>query len=69
MEKQKLFQYAIIWHPTKEEAKTQMKSLIVKDITTVLATDDRSLLILASREIPAMYLNQLDQIEIVIRSF
>jgi len=69
MEKQRLFQYAIIWHPTKDEAKTGTKSLLIKGIETVLATDDRSLLIIASREIPANYLNQLEQIEIVIRSF
>jgi len=69
MEKQRLFQYAIIWHPTKDEAKTGTKSLLVQDIKTILATDDRSLLILASREIPSTYLNQLEQIEIVIRSF
>jgi hypothetical protein len=69
MEKSKLFQYAIIWNPSKDQIKNGAVPMILVEPKTVLAKDDRSVLIMASREIPADKLNELDQIDIPVRPF
>ena len=70
MAKQKLFQYAILWHPTEKQEKEEgMKSKVIKDPTTVMAADQNAIGMLAAMEIPAEYKTQLDQIEIAIRLF
>lgn len=69
MAKSKLFQYAIIWHPTHEQEKGGTRSKVLKPIQTILALDEKSVAIIASRDIDNEYLEQLDQIEIAIRPF
>ena len=70
MSKSKLFQYAIIWHPTEKQVKDDgAKSKLVKALDTILATDDKSVLMTAAMNIPAEYKEQLDQVEIVVRPF
>jgi hypothetical protein len=41
----------------------------VKALDTILATDDKSVLMTAAMNIPAEYKEQLDQVEIVVRPF
>jgi len=65
----KIFQFAIIWHPNEEQKKTGERSKILAGIRTVLAVDQNSALLLAGRELPEEYLNQLEQIEIAVRPF
>jgi len=70
MSKSKLFQYAIICHPTEKQVKDDgAKSKLVKALDTILATDDKSVLMTAAMNIPAEYKDQLDQVEIVVRPF
>lgn len=69
MIKEKLFQYAILWHPTESESKEGLKSKTLKDVETVLSKDQNSILMRASMEIPSEYKDKLDQIEIAIRPF
>ena len=70
MQKSKLFQYAIIWHPTEKQVKDDgAKSKLIKEISIILATDDKSVLMSAAMDIPADYKDQLDQVEIVVRPF
>ena len=70
MSKSKLFQYAIIWHPTEKQVKDDgAKSKLVKPLDTILATDDKSVLMTAAMNIPTEYKEQLDQVEIVVRPF
>jgi hypothetical protein len=70
MSKSKLFQYAIIWHPTEKQVKDDgTKSKLVKELTTILATDEKAVLMTASMNIPVEYKEQLDQVEIVVRPF
>jgi hypothetical protein len=70
MSKSKLFQYAIIWHPTEKQVKDDgAKSKLVKALDTILATDDKSVLMTAAMNIPTEYKDQLDQVEIVVRPF
>ena len=70
MKKSKLFQYAILWHPTEQQAKEESKkSELLVELTTVLAADDKEVAILAARQIKDEYLKQLDQVEVVVRPF
>ena len=70
MSKSKLFQYAIIWHPTEKQVKDDSaKSKLIKSLDTILATDEKAVLMTASMNIPLEYQEQLDQVEIVVRPF
>lgn len=66
----KLFQYAIFYVPAEKEGKKQSeKPVIVKDVTSILAKDERQALIKINREIPEQYLEKLDEVQVVIRPF
>jgi hypothetical protein len=70
MHKSKLFQYAIIWHPTEKQIKEEsLKSKMLVELTTILATDQNAASMSAAMKIPTDKQNELDQIEIVIRPF
>lgn len=70
MSKSKLFQYAIIWHPTEKQVKEDgAKSKLVKALDTILAIDEKSVLMTAAMNIPSEYKDQLEQVEIVVRPF
>lgn len=65
----KLFQYAILWHPTKKEIEEGLKDKVVQEIKTVLAADANKVAMMAAMEIPAEYKEALEQIEIAVRPF
>ena len=65
----KIFQYAVIWHPTEAESKEGLVSKLILDVQNVLGVDKDSILMGAAMEIPSEYKNKLDQIEVVIRPF
>lgn len=66
----KLFQYAVLWHPTEKEIKDDgEKSKVIVPPTTILAADASKAGMMATMEIPAEYKEQLDQIEVAIRPF
>ena len=69
----KLFQYAILHHPLPTKEQTERgetpRSAVVKDITNVVARDEKEVLMIAAREIPAEYLDKLDRVEIALRPF
>lgn len=66
----KLFQYAVLWHPTEKEIKEDgEKSKVIVPPTTILAADVSKAGMMATMEIPAEYKEQLDQIEVAIRPF
>jgi hypothetical protein len=73
MAKGSLFEYAIIYHPaqTKEDKDKGIdtKSILLLAPKTVLAASQESVTILASRDIPAEYVDRLDKVEIVVRPF
>ena len=70
MNKSKLFQYAVLWHPTEKQTKEEgLKSKLIVDITTILSSDQQSVMMTAAMSIPAEYKDQLDQIEIAVRPF
>jgi len=67
--KKQLFQYAILWHPNEKEEKEGQKSKLIGDIKTVLAKDDKEVLMIASMEIPADYKDKLDNLQIAVKPF
>jgi hypothetical protein len=71
--KQKLFQYAVLYHPLQtkadEEAGNRPKSKMLVEVTVVLADSDGQVATLAARAIPEAYLDKLDQVEILVRPF
>lgn len=67
--KSKLYEYAIVWHPNKKEIEEGLKSVLLVEPRYVLATDRRSAIVSASMDIPSVYKDTLDQVEILLRPF
>ena len=68
--KQKLFVFAILWHPTEKQVKDDgAKSKVLVEPKTILSSDQTSAAMAAAMEIPADYKTQLDQVEICIKPF
>lgn len=68
--KSTLFQYAILWHPTEKQVKEEgAKAKVLVELTTILASDQQSVMMTAAMNIPNEYKEQLDQIDIAIRPF
>ncbi len=65
----KLYEYAILWHPTTAEAEQGMRSILIIEPTYVLAVDKRAAMVSASMDIPSVYKDTLDQVEILVRPF
>jgi len=69
----RIFEYAVLYHPKstkkgEEEGTTKVSELIV-DVKRVVAKDEKSVAIMAARDIPPQYDDKLDQVEIAIRPF
>lgn len=69
--KLKLFEYAILLHPVenKDAKEVSEKTTVIKLPTVILAKDDKQAGMLIAREIPADYVDKLDQIEVIVRPF
>lgn len=67
MTESKLFQFAIIWNPSEEDKTNKAKVLV--EPKCILASDEQKAFIIASREIPKEYLEDLDNVQIVVRAF
>jgi hypothetical protein len=73
MAKSSLFEYAVLYHPKAKKDlagnEETTKSVILTDVTRVLASGPDEVSILASRSIPEEYLDKLQQVDIVVRPF
>ena len=70
MEKSKVFQYMVLWHPTEKQVKEEsLKSKVIVELTTLLSKDQNSAQMSAAMQIPAEYKEMLDQVEVVVRPF
>ena len=69
MTESRLFQYAVIFNPTEEEAKNGQKAKVLVEPATILAKDDQQAYILAARKVPEDYVDKLDQVSIAVRPF
>ena len=65
----KLFEYTVFYQPSKEEEKAGKKPEILIKPETILATEEKNALIIASRKIPDNYLDRLDNVKVVVRPF
>lgn len=69
----KIFEYAVIYHPlaTKEQNDRgeKPKSELIVDVKRVLATNEKEVNMLATRDIPEKYLDKLDRVEVAVRPF
>ena len=71
MGKSTLYEIVVLWHPdpnNDDEMKTK-KSKVIIEPRYELANDEKSLLYRVSREIDEKYVEQMNQIEIIIRPF
>lgn len=68
--KAKLFEYAVLWHPTDKQIKDEgKKTIVIAGPKPFLARDEKAAGMAAVMDIPADYREQIDQIEIAIRPF
>ena len=75
--KHRLFQYAILLHPetttTKDKEKdkqTKEKTKLISDgIQTILAQDEKQAAMLVARAIPEEHIDNLNNVEVVVRGF
>lgn len=65
----KIFQYAVILHPTDKEEEEGKTSLLVVPVQTTLAKDQNGAVIQAGRSIPPEYMDRLDRLEVAVRPF
>lgn len=73
MARGKLFEYAVLYHPKEKKdsngnVEDQASKLLVEP-TRVVATDEKSVAIMASKKIPNEYDSKLDLVEIIVRPF
>ena len=71
----KVFEYVVLYHPKAKTSKDgngeveTKPSVMLVDVTRILAQDERQVAMLAARAIPEEYTSKLDQVEIAIRPF
>lgn len=64
-----VFQYCVVFTPTKKQRDDGAKPEIIVDVTSVIADSADQAKVLAARRIPESYQDRLDQCSIEIRSF
>lgn len=71
MNNPKLFEYALLWHPTKEEKEKGLKSKLISGCCPqqAFAESIEKINMIAAMAIPEEYKDQIDQIEIAVRPF
>jgi len=72
MEKQKLFQFAVIYHEKVDRGqnkKDEIKSKLIIQPDTVLAIDEKVALLQIAKKIPDSYADKLQDVEILLRPF
>lgn len=69
MSQDRLFQYAVLKHPTKEESDKGVKSVLLVPPTHVLARSEHAALMLATVAIPRAELEYADRLEVAVRPF
>lgn len=65
----KLYQFAVLKHPTPDEKKKGKKTELLVDLTTILAPDNNAAMLIAGRAIPEEEVANLDRLEVAVRPF
>lgn len=63
----KLFTYAALWH--KEDSEGDVETELLIEPKTILASNDKSAATLVARALPEKCLEDLDNVEIIVRPF
>jgi len=66
---QKLFQTAVLLHPTAEEEKKGTKTQLIVELKSILAVDEKTAAMAANFQIPEKYRDKLEQIEVLVVNF
>lgn len=73
MAKGKLFEYAVLFHPTKTKEQLELgedpRTIVVTKPITLIATSEKEVAMIASKGIPDSYSDKMDNVEIVVRPF
>ena len=67
--RKRIFQYAILLHPTEDENKKGVNSQILVEPKYITANDQQAATLLAARAIPEEHLDKLDRIEVAVQPF
>ena len=65
----RIFQYAVLLHPTDKEKKEGGRTKIIVEVTTIVAKDEGEAGMRAAREIADEYTDKLDRVEVAVRPF
>lgn len=66
--KSKIFEFALFYNPNIEDRDDTRKAVLI-ETGTLCAKDDATARLLASRRIPAIYEDMMEDVEVVVRSF
>ena len=73
MVRKTIFEYAVLFNPPEkyDESGNEIpqSTVLVQDVTRIMASDVTEATLLAARNIPAEYLTQMDRIEVAVRPF
>ncbi len=65
----KPFMYCVVLHPTKKGLEDGEKPQLISELKVMMANDEKSAAIKASRAIDQRYENEFDRVEIFVRPF
>lgn len=65
----KLFQYAVLLHPTEAEKRGGKETIVLIPITAILARDQNTAMLKAFKSIDPQYSEMYDRIEVAVRPF
>lgn len=65
----KLFDYAVIYHGKKDKDGEVVEKPVVIKKDCILGHDEKQIALIAAREIPEIYLDKLDKVEVIVRPF
>lgn len=66
----KLFEFAVIYQGKKnKDGEYTKKAAIITEPKCVLAVDEKQAAMMAAREIPSDYAEDLDKVEVIVRPF
>lgn len=70
MEKERLYQFAVIKHPTSEERKQGKRSeIIVRPSGFLLAHTEQEVVMRATKSIPDEHMDHANRLEVAVRPF
>lgn len=64
-----LFQYAVLLHKSTGKGKDDFDTSVIVEPTNILSKSASQVGMLAARSIPEVYIDQLENVDIVVRPF